>query len=68
MWPQKGFLNAPAQKKPACSFEDQKLKSKLFSANIQGQQIDVIGWHHGTVERDVAQLTMADALNDGLQR
>lgn len=50
-------------RKPECLFLDENLKDNRFYANIRGQNIDVIGWYHGTVERDLAQLAMADAIN-----
>jgi hypothetical protein len=44
-----------------CFISTQNSNSNSFYANIKGQEIDVIGWYHGTTERDLAQLAMTEA-------
>ncbi len=47
-----------------CSFANQDSMGNNFYSKIKGQEINVIGWSHGTVGRDIAQLAMADAFTD----
>jgi len=50
-----------------CQFQSNNFKNG-FTTELNGHQISVIGWYHGTHERDLAEFTMADAIKKGAQK